>query len=116
MNTKNLNRTYFSMISLLSALIILCVIFLGLYHLTIVRPVEARTINTRELSFKSVSITTSDTLWSIAKENYTEEYGSLKNYIKEIKRCNSLTSDRINAGSSLLVPIYVPANSYVDFE
>ena len=60
------------------------------------------------IGFKSVSVKEHDTLWSIAKENYSKEFqGSLNDYIREIKRCNSLSSSYINAGSSLVVPIYM---------
>lgn len=60
------------------------------------------------VGFKSVSVKEHDTLWSIAKENYSKEFqGSLNDYIREIKRCNSLSSSNINAGSSLVVPIYM---------
>ena len=79
----------------------------GIYRMTGASAASAQTAG-RELGFKSVFITGGDTLWSIAQENYSGEYGSLKNYIKEIKRCNSLPSDRINAGSSLIVPVYLP--------
>jgi hypothetical protein len=90
-----------------SALFILCILSFGTYHIVSASH-EVQAANVRqELSFKSISVTGKDTLWSIAKENYSKEYGSLNDYIKEIKRCNSLTSDRINAGSSIIVPIYV---------
>lgn len=65
-----------------------------------------------ELSFRSVYITGDDTLWSIARENYTQEQGSMEEYIAEIKRCNSLSSDRINAGSSLIIPVYLSEKAY----
>lgn len=64
----------------------------------------------QELSYKSVAVKANDTLWDIAKENYSKEYGTFPNYIKDIMRCNSLTSDEIKAGSSLIVPVYLPAN------
>lgn len=60
-----------------------------------------------EISYKTVRIASHDTLWSIAKANYKEEYGSLQNYIDDIKECNSLSSDSINAGCSIIVPVYV---------
>lgn len=60
-----------------------------------------------EISYKTVRIAANDTLWSIAKDNYRKEYGSLQNYIDDIKECNSLSSDSINAGCSIIVPIYV---------
>ena len=59
------------------------------------------------LSYISVPISSNDTLWSIAQEYYTDYYGSISNYIKEIKRCNSLTSDDIYAGNNIIVPLYI---------
>ncbi len=67
---------------------------------------NAKAARPQILNYETVQVTAQDTLWKIAKEHYVEEYGSLKDYIKEIKRCNSLSSDYINAGSSLMVPIY----------
>lgn len=67
--------------------------------------------NNSRLSYQSVSVSKGDTLWSVAKDHYTQEWGSLSDYLKEIKRCNALTSEEITAGSSLLVPIYVPLDS-----
>ena len=64
-----------------------------------------------QLSYRSISVSTGDTLWSVAKENYTPEWGSLSDYLKEIKRCNALTSAEITAGSSLIVPVYLPVDS-----
>lgn len=107
MHSRKSCSTNLSMTHILGMLLIVCILSFGVYHITNARPAEAKSTVTRELSFKSISITSKDTLWSIAEENYTEEYGSIKNYIKEIKRCNSLTTDDIKAGSALMVPIYV---------
>lgn len=111
MYRRFLNKFIYSMVQLLGVVLVICILSFGLYYLTASGSVGAPQQNgTKELSFKSICVNPNDTLWSIAKENYTEEYGSLNNYIKEIKRCNSLTTDKINAGSSLLVPIYVTQN------
>lgn len=98
-------------VPILGILSIILVLSFGIYHSTGAHPAAAQTSPARELSFKCVSVTSKDTLWSIASEHYTEEYGSIKNYIKEIKRCNSLESDNIKAGSSLMVPVYITTNS-----
>ena len=82
MYTRYLNKFTHSIARFLGVIFILSVLSLGLYHFAFSRSVDAQ-----------------------------QEYGSLQNYIKEIKRCNSLTTDNINAGSSLLVPIYVPKES-----
>ena len=55
----------------------------------------------------SVQIKAGDTLWSIAKEYYSEEFSSLTNLVIEIKRMNGLYSDIIYAGNYILVPQYI---------
>lgn len=94
-------------------------IALGLLSIMICGGIAAeKTLSTRvtaadssQLSFRSVSVSTGDTLWSVAKENYTQEWGSLSAYLDEIMRCNALTSEEITAGSSLIVPVYLPHDS-----
>lgn len=54
----------------------------------------------------SVSVSREDSLWGIAERYYTPECGDMKEYIQEIKRCNSLEKDTIYAGSRLLVPVW----------
>lgn len=56
--------------------------------------------------FKSIYIDQGDTLWSIAETNMDEHYSDPKEYINEVKRMNSLTSDRIECGSYLIVPYF----------
>ena len=56
--------------------------------------------------FKSIYISQGDTLWSIAEANIDEHYSSQKEYINEVKRMNSLTSDHIECGSYLIVPYF----------
>ncbi len=56
--------------------------------------------------FKSVYISSGDTLWSIAQENMDSHYANTKEYIEEVKRMNSLTSNQIMQGSYLMIPYY----------
>lgn len=56
--------------------------------------------------FTSLEIENGDTIWDIAKQNMTEEYDSINDYIKEIKQCNNLSSDHITTGHYLLIPYY----------
>lgn len=69
---------------------------------------DAEAAGNYQLSYRSVSVNTNDTLWSIAKENYSEEWGTFSEYLEEIMRCNALRSEEITAGSSLVVPVYLP--------
>lgn len=62
-----------------------------------------------EKSCTSIQIQQGDTLWSIASAYYVPECGTLKAYIKEIKKTNGLRGDSIHAGNYLLIPVYVPA-------
>lgn len=93
--------------------VLLAIVCIGLFwqtfHLAQHTVIKAKTPVTREISFQSVYITNQDTLWSIASEYYSKDcgYDSLEEYIEEIKQCNSLESEAIYAGASLIVPIYV---------
>ena len=60
-----------------------------------------------EIGYKSVHITAEDTLWGIAKQSYSPEYGTLEDYIQEIMRCNAMKSEYIRAGCFLIVPVYL---------
>lgn len=63
-----------------------------------------------DIQYKVVEIKDGDSLWSIAKENMdnTNDSGfiNIYQYIHEIKRCNNMKSNQVNAGSYLMVPYY----------
>ena len=56
--------------------------------------------------YRSIEITDGDTLWSIAKENMSEEYDSVYAYIEEVMEMNNLESDQIHSGQYLTVAYY----------
>ncbi|MCH5249635.1 MAG: LysM peptidoglycan-binding domain-containing protein [Lachnospiraceae bacterium] len=57
--------------------------------------------------YKSITISNGDSLWSIANEYMDDEhYSSANDYIKEVKHLNSLKSDYISYGESIIVPYY----------
>ncbi len=60
--------------------------------------------------FKSIVVSDSDTLWSIAETYMDEEhYDSVSEYIREVMRINSLKNDAIYADAHLIVPYYATA-------
>ena len=56
--------------------------------------------------FKSIEVDAGDTLWSIADEYMDSHYDSKNEYIKEVMKINSLTSDQIAVGQFIVVPYY----------
>ena len=56
-------------------------------------------------SYESIQIHNGDTLWSLAKEYNTSEL-STNDFVKEIKEVNNLSSDYINNGNYLIIPVY----------
>lgn len=62
--------------------------------------------NTRFKYYTSITVEEGDTLWSIAEEYKTEEYASIKAYIKEVKQINHISGTEIYSGSALVVPYY----------
>lgn len=62
--------------------------------------------------YKSIAVSTSDTLWSIAREYMDQEhYDSIDAYIREVRSINSLSGDSIRYGDYLVIPYY--DSSYV---
>ncbi len=61
---------------------------------------------TAEKYYKSIQIQPGDSLWSIAEENRDAHYASTKDYVKEIKQINSLSSDQIHSGQYLTIAYY----------
>ena len=64
----------------------------------------------KDIQYKVVESKDGDSLWSIAKENMdnTNDSGfiNIYQYIHEIKRCNNMKSNQVNAGCYLMVPYY----------
>ncbi|MDO4622010.1 MAG: LysM peptidoglycan-binding domain-containing protein, partial [Eubacteriales bacterium] len=52
------------------------------------------------------TVSSGDTLWSIAEENMTEEYAEVDDYINEVVQINHLTSEYLRPGQNLTVPYY----------
>lgn len=63
-------------------------------------------IDESRIRYLSVPIVAEDTLSDIALEYYSDEFGSMDQYISKIKEYNSLTSDVIYAGNYLIIPVY----------
>ena len=59
-----------------------------------------------DLQYKIVEIKEGDSLWSIAKENMNPGFHDVNEYIEEVMICNQLSSDKLYAGSYLMVPYY----------
>ena len=59
-----------------------------------------------DLQYKIVEIQEGDSLWSIAKENMNPGFHDVDEYIEEVMICNQLSSDKLYAGSYLMVPYY----------
>ncbi len=56
--------------------------------------------------YSNVCVDDGDTLWNIATENYSVEYGDFDDYINEIRTLNHLNdNDRIHAGEYLVIPV-----------
>lgn len=57
--------------------------------------------------YKCITVSTDDTLWSIA-EKYMDgqHYDCIGDYIEEVKRMNNLTTDMIHYGEYLIIPYY----------
>lgn len=63
--------------------------------------------------YTSITVSSEDTLWSIAEKYMDlEHYSSANDYIQEVKKMNHLQNDIITYGEHLIVPYY--ANAYIE--
>ena len=56
--------------------------------------------------YTSIVVEKGDTLWDIANQYITPEYGDISEYIGEVKYLNHLRGDEIHAGEYLTIPYY----------
>ncbi|MCR5202387.1 MAG: LysM peptidoglycan-binding domain-containing protein [Lachnospiraceae bacterium] len=88
----------------IAAVIILgAVISLGIFHYT-AKVSSASTDQKQKLI--SVKVQDGDTLWEIAADHYTSQFGSVKKYVTVIKETNSLKNDTLIPDSYIAVPVY----------
>lgn len=59
--------------------------------------------------YASIAVEPGDTLWGIASEYMTPEYGGTEEYIREVRELNHLNGNDISAGKYLMVPYYSDA-------
>lgn len=56
--------------------------------------------------YASIPVMAGDTLWSIAETHMGTHYDSVEDYVKELKKINSLSEECITTGMYLVVPYY----------
>lgn len=90
------------MILLVGALIVILLCTFALSTVATAKHTQAAQRGT-QTAYESIRISGGDSLWSIA-----QEYHGLENtadFVEELKVLNNLSSDRIQTGSYILVPV-----------
>lgn len=67
---------------------------------------EGNRLEPRYKYYTSIQIEYGDSLWSIAETYRTGEYADIRAYIDEVMEINHLSSEGLQAGSTLCVPYY----------
>ena len=60
----------------------------------------------RHKYYTDVYVDRDSTLWSIASQYITDDYSSMKAYLKEVREINGISGDTIYYGSRIIVPYY----------
>lgn len=56
--------------------------------------------------FTEIRVASGMTLWDIARQYMSPEYPTIHDYIREVKEVNSIPTDEIYYGQSLMIPYY----------
>lgn len=91
---------------ILVILTVVLVLFLTISYHAIVSKATSANEEVSYKYYKSIEISTGDSLWSIAETYAGEEYASAQNYIDEVKLINHMSDDSLTAGQYLIVPYY----------
>ncbi|MCR4611704.1 MAG: LysM peptidoglycan-binding domain-containing protein [Lachnospiraceae bacterium] len=96
-----------NLLQLKKSIAILCCLIIAIISLILVFNVTSSAHNTysTDTYYTNLCIDDGDTLWDIAKNNYTVEYGSFNDYINEIRSINHISNDVIHAGEYLVIPV-----------
>ena len=81
-----------------------CIILL--VNKTQIHEVKAGSSEQLNKYYKTITIQSGDTLWSIAQEYNTDDSKSTKDYVEELMSMNNLHNDNITAGQKLLVTYF----------
>lgn len=103
------NRNHRRMVRMIRRRLLVFLVVLGISLVAVTafsgaEKTSAKTDRTKMLT--SVYVQEGDSLWSIAEEYYTPEFGSIREYVKEIRNTNGLSGDKILYGYTLLIPYY----------
>lgn len=69
-------------------------------------PNRAKASESGSYIYTSIEVEEGDSLWSIAEDNINNYTGTLSQYVEEIACVNQLSDDTIEAGSTLIIPIF----------
>ena len=103
---KRRARARFTRFITVLAMVCCAVCIILLVNKTQIREVKAGCSEQLNKYYKTITIQSGDTLWSIAQEYNMDDSKSTKDYVEELMSMNNLHDDNITAGQKLLVTYF----------
>lgn len=89
-------------------LVTICLIAVCSFTLSDFRSNAKNDMRDVDKCYKSITISSHDTLWSIAEQYMDNDYyDSIQDYIDEVRRMNAIAGDSIRYGDYLIIPYYI---------
>ncbi len=88
------------------SIVMLVLIAVAAFGVTMISRSDVSASDEAAIEYVSVEVESGDSLWSIAKENYSEACGDFNDYVDLIRDTNSMKDDNLIAGNYICVPIY----------
>ena len=94
-------------VCIITFIITFIVVFTIIVFSSIVRAGQNADNDNSVKGYTYITVSSNDTLWSIACKYSDDHYSSVYEYIREVKQINGITGDSIYSGSKIIIPVYV---------
>ena len=109
-----LNRRHMKCLLTGAMIVVFALGFIVFYNTSYAQDIQNQSVSQSDIHtadhtkyYKTVEISSGDTLWNIAETYMDDNYDSVKDYVQELKEVNHLTSDVIQDGQYLTVAYYL---------
>ena len=94
---------------MIAALILAAVLLTFLFNIVLANSSIQGDVDISGKGYVTLTVTSEDTLWTIAGEHMNSDYYTYESFIQEVCEMNGILDDTIYAGEQILIPVIASA-------